>query len=78
MQKVFIEGGFIRKLWDGETDAYRDHLLRLDPESLAIGSLAASSTKQSEALPQRPAARTLSCTVSLSRGCSAARLISTS
>ena len=33
MQKVFIEGGFIRKLWDGETDAYRDHLLRLDPES---------------------------------------------
>ena len=33
MQKVFIEGGFIRKLWDGETDAYRDHLLRLDRES---------------------------------------------
>ena len=33
MQKVFIEGGFIRKLRDGETDAYRDHLLRLDPES---------------------------------------------
>jgi len=33
MQKVFIEGGFIRKLWDSETDAYRDHLLRLDPES---------------------------------------------
>ena len=33
MQKVFIEGGLIRKLWDGETDAYRDHLLRLDPES---------------------------------------------
>lgn len=33
MQKVFIEGGFIRKLRDGETDAYRHHLLRLDPES---------------------------------------------
>jgi len=33
MQKVFIEGGFIRKLWDVETDAYRDHLLRLDLES---------------------------------------------
>ena len=31
--KGLIEGGFIRKLWDGETDAYRDHLLRLDPES---------------------------------------------
>ena len=33
MQKVFIEGGLIRKLWSVETDAYRDHLLRLDPES---------------------------------------------
>ncbi len=27
------DGGAIRKLWVGETDAYRDHLLRLDPES---------------------------------------------
>ena len=26
-------GGTVRKLWIGETDAYRDHLLRLDPES---------------------------------------------
>jgi GNAT superfamily N-acetyltransferase len=26
-------GGIIRKLWIGEADAYRDHLLRLDPES---------------------------------------------
>jgi GNAT superfamily N-acetyltransferase len=25
--------GIVRKLWIGETDAYRDHLLRLDPES---------------------------------------------
>ena len=33
MQTVFIEGGLIRKLWDVETDAYRDHLLRLDAES---------------------------------------------
>ena len=33
MQKVFIEGGLIRKFWSVETDAYRDHLLRLDPES---------------------------------------------
>lgn len=32
MQVVYIEGGFVRKLWD-ETDAYRDHLLRLDTES---------------------------------------------
>ncbi len=25
--------GTVRKLWPGETDAYRDHLLRLDPDS---------------------------------------------
>lgn len=25
--------GIVRKLWIGETDAYRDHLLRLDPDS---------------------------------------------
>ena len=30
---LFIEGGVIRKLWSGETHAYRDHLLRLDAES---------------------------------------------
>ncbi len=28
-----IDGGIIRKLWIGESEAYRDHLLRLDPES---------------------------------------------
>jgi GNAT superfamily N-acetyltransferase len=33
MQQVFIEGGVIRKLWSIETNAYRDHLLRLDAES---------------------------------------------
>ncbi len=27
------DGGSIRKLWIGETDAYRDHLLRLDRDS---------------------------------------------
>jgi GNAT superfamily N-acetyltransferase len=26
-------GGHVRKLWPAEADAYRDHLLRLDPES---------------------------------------------
>ena len=30
MNQVFIEGGLIRKLWDVEAHAYRDHLLRLD------------------------------------------------
>jgi GNAT superfamily N-acetyltransferase len=33
MHEPLPEGGAIRKLWVGETDAYRDHLLRLDPES---------------------------------------------
>ena len=33
MQKLFIEGGLIRRLWSVETQAYRDHLLRLDAES---------------------------------------------
>jgi GNAT superfamily N-acetyltransferase len=33
MQQTLIDGGLIRKLWDVETHAYRDHLLRLDAES---------------------------------------------
>jgi GNAT superfamily N-acetyltransferase len=33
MQDVLPEGGVIRKLWVGETDTYRDHMLRLDSES---------------------------------------------
>ncbi len=33
MQEVLPEGGVIRKLWIGETAKYRDHMLRLDPES---------------------------------------------
>ena len=33
MQEPLPEGGAIRKLWIGEADEYRDHLLRLDPES---------------------------------------------
>src|SRR5271169_3265011 len=33
MNEPLPEGGTIRKLWIGETDAYRDHLLRLDRES---------------------------------------------
>ena len=33
MHEPLPEGGFVRKLWFGETDAYRDHLLRLDLES---------------------------------------------
>jgi GNAT superfamily N-acetyltransferase len=33
MHQVLADGGTIRKLWVGETDKYRDHLLRLDPES---------------------------------------------
>ncbi len=33
MQEPLPDGGSIRKLWVGETDAYRDHLLRLDQDS---------------------------------------------
>jgi len=33
MHDVLPDGGAIRKLWIGETDAYRDHLLRLDRDS---------------------------------------------
>jgi GNAT superfamily N-acetyltransferase len=33
MQEVLPEGGVIRKLWIGETQKYRDHVLRLDVES---------------------------------------------
>src|SRR5208282_3277466 len=33
MQDILPEGGVIRKLWVGEAAKYRDHVLRLDPES---------------------------------------------
>jgi GNAT superfamily N-acetyltransferase len=33
MSEPLPSGGTVRKLWIGEADAYRDHLLRLDPES---------------------------------------------
>ncbi len=33
MQDVLPEGGVIRKLWVGEAAKYRDHILRLDPQS---------------------------------------------
>jgi len=33
MQDVLPEGGVIRKLWVGEAAKFRDHMLRLDPES---------------------------------------------
>ena len=33
MDEPLPDGGMVRKLWIGEMDAYRDHLLRLDRES---------------------------------------------
>jgi GNAT superfamily N-acetyltransferase len=33
MRQIFVEGGLVRKLWTFEIAAYRDHLLRLDPDS---------------------------------------------
>jgi len=35
MHNVLVDGGIIRKLWVGETDKYRAHLMRLDKESRA-------------------------------------------
>lgn len=33
MHDVFVDGGLIRKLWGAESDAYCEHLLRLDPDT---------------------------------------------
>jgi RimJ/RimL family protein N-acetyltransferase len=33
MDELFADGGVIRKLWMGEAEKYRDHLLRLDADS---------------------------------------------
>ncbi len=33
MDEFLADGGVIRKLWRGDAQDYRDHLLRLDPES---------------------------------------------
>jgi GNAT superfamily N-acetyltransferase len=33
MRHPLLPGAVIRKLWIGEADVYRDHLLRLDPDS---------------------------------------------
>ena len=52
MHQVFIEGGVIRKLWSVETTAYRDHLLRLDPESRRNRLMPRSPTMRSEAMPK--------------------------
>ena len=33
MEELTTDGGVIRKLWIGEADKYREHLLRLDTDS---------------------------------------------
>ena len=33
MKEILPDGGVVRKLWIGEAGKYRDHLLRLDPQS---------------------------------------------
>ena len=33
MYEPLVSGGTVRKVWDGETELYRQHLLRLDAES---------------------------------------------
>ena len=57
MHQVFIEGGLIRKLWDVETHAYRDHLLRLDHESRRIrfcGAIAEDTIRSYAATARGP------------------------
>ena len=55
MHQVFIEGGLIRKLWRVETNAYRDHLLRLDAQSRRnrFGGAVADDTIRSYAATTR-------------------------
>ena len=33
MDELIADGGVIRKVWIGEADKYREHLLRLDADS---------------------------------------------
>ena len=47
MHDALPDGGLIRKLWIGEAERYRDHLLRLDPTAGATGSAAPSRTSSS-------------------------------
>ena len=44
MQEILPDGGVIRKLWLGEHNKYRDHLLRFDTASGTAVSAAACRT----------------------------------
>lgn len=68
MHQVFIEGGLIRKLWDVETHAYRDHLLQLDHESRRNRFCGAIAEDTIRSYAATRAAPMWSCTVSLFDG----------
>ena len=64
MQDVLPEGGVIRKLWVGEAAKYRDHMLRLDPDSRNsrfAGGVSDDFIRKYAALSQSLAAARLPC-----------------
>ena len=73
MDEALTYGGSIRRLWVGEAELYRGHLLPSMPKAGAIGSVAPFPTTSfgGTASPARLAAR--SSTVSSSTTCYAAR-----
>ena len=71
MHNVLVDGGTIRKLWIGESAKYRDHLLRLDPESRRNRFGGAVSDEFIENFVELTPASTPSSTASSWTGCSA-------
>ena len=69
MDEALIYGGSIRRLWVGEAELYRGHLLHLDAESRRVAPFPTTSSGGT-ASPARLAAR--SSTVSSSTVCYAA------
>ena len=66
MDEPLPDGGMIRKLWIGETDAYRDHLLRLTAKAGAGAFPVRFPTTSSPGMRRRPKALGWWCTVSSS------------
>jgi len=65
MHEPLISGGVVRRLWAGETELYRQHLLRLDAGSRRNRFGGAVSDEFIEAMPSRPRSETRSSTVFL-------------
>jgi hypothetical protein len=54
MYEPLVSAGIVRRLWIGESELYRQHLLRLDAESRAIASAARFPTSSSGGMPNPP------------------------